>query len=68
MQSFGGERDVKSLLEVGINGRVILKWIFKQGDGELQTGLIWLRIGTGRRRCECGNEPSGSMKCKEFLD
>jgi hypothetical protein len=25
------------------------------------TGLIWLRIGTG-------NEPSGSIKCEEFLD
>ena len=23
--------------------------IFKQGDGEVQTGLIWLKIGTGRR-------------------
>jgi len=26
------------------------------------TGLIWLRIGTG------GNEPSGTIKCGEFLD
>jgi hypothetical protein len=25
MQSFGGERGMKSLLEVGINGRIILK-------------------------------------------
>jgi hypothetical protein len=32
--------------------------------------LIWLRIGTGGRAgcCECGNEPSGSIKCGEFLD
>jgi hypothetical protein len=28
--------------------------------------LIWLRIGAGC--CECGNEPSGSIKCGEFLD
>jgi hypothetical protein len=32
------------------------------------TGFIWLRIGTGGGQCECGNEPSGSIKCGEFLD
>jgi len=32
------------------------------------TGLGWPRIGTGGGRCECGNEPSGSGKCAEFLD
>jgi hypothetical protein len=26
--------------------------------------IIWLRAGTG----ECGNEPSGSVKCGEFLE
>ena len=31
-------------------------------------GLGWLRIETGGVRCECGNEPSGSVKCVEFLD
>jgi hypothetical protein len=29
-----------------------------------QTGLIWLRIGTG----VYGDEPSGSIKCGEFLE
>jgi hypothetical protein len=46
-----------------IDARIILKWIFKKWDGAW-TGLNWLRIGTG----ECGNEPSGSIKCGEFLD
>jgi hypothetical protein len=33
------------------------------------TGLIWLRIGRGGAgSCECGNEPSGSIKRGEFLD
>jgi hypothetical protein len=41
-----------------------IKWIFKKLVGGAWTGLIWLRIGS----CECGNEPSGSIKCGEFLD
>ena len=32
------------------------------------TGLGVLRIETGGGRCECVNEPSGSVKCGEFLD
>jgi hypothetical protein len=26
------------------------------------------RTGTGSGSCDCGNEPSGSIKCGEFLD
>ena len=29
------------------------------------SGLNWHWI---ERACECGNEPSGSVKCGEFLD
>jgi hypothetical protein len=32
---------------VGIDGRRILKWMFKKWGGKAWTGLIWLRIGTG---------------------
>jgi len=46
--------------------RVILKWIFKKWDVEAWTGFIWFRTGT--ESCECGNEPSGSVKCGEFRD
>jgi hypothetical protein len=44
-------------------GRIILNWISKKWNRKAWTGLLWLRIGTGGGACECGNEPSGSIKC-----
>jgi len=35
------------LEDAGIDGRILLKCIFRNWDGEAWTGLIWLRIGTG---------------------
>ena len=39
------ERDNSEDLDV--EGRIILKWIFRKWDGEACTWLIWLRKGTG---------------------
>jgi hypothetical protein len=35
------------LKDPGVDGRIILKWIFERLGGGAQTGFIWLRIGTG---------------------
>jgi hypothetical protein len=51
----------------GVDGRIILKLIFKKWDGGPWIGLSWLRIRTGGGIFECGNEPLGSIKCGEFL-
>jgi len=33
--------------EPGIDGRIILRWIFRKWDVGLWTGSSWLRIGRG---------------------
>jgi len=40
--------------------------MFRKWDVRVLTGSSWLRIRTGGG--ECGNEPSGFIKCGEFLD
>jgi hypothetical protein len=60
------ERD--NLKDPAIYWRIILRWIFRKWDVEAWTGLIWLRMGQVAGTCNCGNEPSGSIKCGKFLD
>jgi hypothetical protein len=40
-------REGDHLEDLGVDGRIILKWIFERLGVGAQTGLIWLRIGTG---------------------
>jgi hypothetical protein len=51
------------LEDLGVVGRIILKWVFRKLNGEAWTGLLSLRIGHLAGCCECGNEHSGSIKC-----
>jgi hypothetical protein len=36
----------RPLGEQGVDGRIILRWIFRKWDVVAWTGSIWLRIGT----------------------
>jgi len=53
--------------DLSVEGRTILKWIFKKWDGgvdciDLAPGLVQM---AGSHMC--GNEPSVSMKCGQVL-
>jgi hypothetical protein len=48
---------------------MVLKWILKERRWE---GVDWIHLTEDRSQCggccEYGDEPSGSIKCWEFLD
>jgi len=44
---WGNLRETNHLEEPGVDGMIILRWIFGRWDEGAWTGLSWLRIGTG---------------------
>jgi hypothetical protein len=64
-----GKPEGKDLLvDPAIEGRTLLRWILRKWNIRAWTGSMWLRIGTVAGTHECSNEPSGSIKCGQFLD
>jgi hypothetical protein len=44
---WGNLKERDHLKDQGLDGRIILRWIFRKRDVRTWTGSSWLRIGTG---------------------
>ena len=44
---WGNLRERDLFEDAGVDGRIILRWIFRKWDMWVWTGSSWLRIGTG---------------------
>jgi hypothetical protein len=44
---WGNLRERDYLEDLGVDGKIILRWIFGKWDVGAWTGSIWVRIGTG---------------------
>jgi len=48
IRGFGGNNVERDYLgDPGVDGSIILRWIFRKWGVEVWTGSSWLRIGTG---------------------
>ena len=62
-----GVNEFTHLGDPDVDGRIILRWIFRKWEGVVGNGWSWLRIGTGGGHFEYGEEPSGSKNAGNFL-
>ena len=46
----GKPEEKRTLGDPDVDGRIILRWIFRKWEGVVGTGWSWLRIGTGGGR------------------
>jgi hypothetical protein len=44
---WGNLREREHMEDPGVDGKIILRWVFRKWFGVAWTELIWLRIGTG---------------------
>ena len=43
----GNMREIDHLKNPGLDGKIILRWIFRKWDVTAWTGSMWLSLGTG---------------------
>jgi hypothetical protein len=67
---YGNLRERDHLEDPGVDGRIIIRWFFSKWDGGGGHGMDRAGSGYGQLvgSCKRKNEPSGSIKCREFLD
>jgi len=65
---WGNLKQGDHLEDTGVDGRIILRQIFRKLDVGYGLDRAGSRLGELTCSCDSGNEPSGSIKCGEFLD
>ena len=63
LAEWGNLRERDHLGDPGVDGRIILRWIFRKWDGWYGLNLSGLGYGHVAGTCESGNELSGSTIC-----
>jgi hypothetical protein len=61
-------REGDHLEDPGVDERIILKWTCERLDGGHGLDQSGSELGQVASSCEYGYEPSGSIKCGEFLE
>jgi len=66
---WGNLKERDHLRDPSIDGRIILRCIFRKWNLGVWTGSSWVRKGGQVASIlVCSNKPSGSIKCGKFLD
>ena len=64
----GNLRERDHLGDLGVDGRIILRWVFWKWDVEVWLYQAGWGYGEVAGSCEYSNELLGSLKCGNFLN
>jgi hypothetical protein len=63
---WGNLKEEDLLEDLCVDGRIILKLVFEKWDGDMDRTNLAPDWDMSMGCCECGNEPSGFIKCGEI--